>query len=308
MNTEFPPGNNGTNLFGSTSHLGVNLEQLLFAPTYAAMYGRQFSWGIAPLLAYQTFSATGLDAFCGLKTNPCPGAPANEHLTGQGSDTSFGAGLRLGWMGKFNNNMTLGLAYATKVYMTKFERYQELLAEQGDFDIPANMSIGMAYEVDRTLIVAADIQQIWYSGIAAVSNPGPSLTGANVFADGQGRLGQNNGLGFGWDDMTIFKFGVIKILSANWTARAGLSFTDQPIPDDQATFNILAPGVIEKHMAFGFSFRNSPHSEWSITYEHAFENEVKGDFPVAFGGTPDAKQTNLKMYQETLEVGYTWMY
>ena len=38
-----------------------------------------------------------------------------------------------------------------------------------------------------------------------------------------------------------------------WTWRAGYSYGSQPIPDREVLFNILAPGVEEQHLTFGFS-------------------------------------------------------
>ena len=55
--------------------------------------------------------------------------------------------------------------------MTKFDKYRDLFAEQGDFDIPANWTAGIAYDVTPDLTLVADIQQIMYSDIKAINNP-----------------------------------------------------------------------------------------------------------------------------------------
>jgi long-chain fatty acid transport protein len=129
----------------------------------------------------------------------------------------------------------------------------------------------------------------------------------NVFAEGQGGLGAGNGLGFGWRDMTIYKLGLVHRYDSRWTFRGGLSYGTQPIPASEVTLNIMAPAVIEKHLAAGCSYRlpGSMGGEVIFTYNHALENDVTGDFAQAFGGTPGAAQTRLEMDQNTFDIGYT---
>ena len=44
--------------------------------------------------------------------------------------------------------------------MSEFERYKNLFAEQGDFDIPSNYAVGLSYKVKPNIGVAFDIQRI----------------------------------------------------------------------------------------------------------------------------------------------------
>jgi len=45
-----------------------------------------------------------------------------------------------------DDKLTVGLTYASKTYMTKFDKYKGLFAEQGDFSIPENYGIGLAFK------------------------------------------------------------------------------------------------------------------------------------------------------------------
>src|SRR5690606_17575514 len=65
------------------------------------------------------------------------------------------------------------------------------------------------------------------------------------------------GAGFGWDDMTIVKLGWQWQQSNEQTWRAGVSYGEQLIPDEEVLFNILAPGVQEWHFTVGFTHRFS---------------------------------------------------
>ena len=67
-------------------------------------------------------------------------------MTDRGYDSSTGFGVRLGFMGKPTQNLTVGLSYAPKINMTEFDSYAGLFAGKGDFDIPANASIGLALQ------------------------------------------------------------------------------------------------------------------------------------------------------------------
>ncbi len=313
----------GTNLFGSATNLGVDLAQLIFAPTISYKVNDTHSVGASLLLGYQRFKAYGLQNFCGLKAdgtcNPMTGAgigsaAADNGLTDQGYDDAFGVGVRIGWHGQISDKLSLGAAYSSKIYMEEFDKYDQLFAEDGDFDIPANWSLGMAYKVNPKWTVSADVQYIEYSDVKSIANDGPDVNAANVLALGAnpiGRaLGNDDGLGFGWDDMTIFKLGAIYEHDDNFTYRFGLSYGEQPIDDDQLAFNILAPAVIETHATAGFSYRPSgkDDQEFSFTYMHAFENDVRGAFPVAFGGTPGGEETSLEMYQHAFEFAYSWKF
>lgn len=317
-----PPFPAGTpaNLYGYPNEgLGVDLAQLIFAPTIAYKINESHTVGASLLVGYQRFKARGLQGFCGLKgdgtCNPMTGAgvgsaAANKGLTNQGYDDAWGYGLRVGWQGKMSENVTLGAAYSSKIYMDEFDKYDKLFAEDGDFDIPANWSVGIAAKVTPKTTVSFDIQQIDYSDVNSIANHGPTTNNPmNPFAEGQTFLGTDNGLGFGWDDMTIFKVGAVYEHDAHFTYRFGYSHTEQPIGNDEIAFNILAPAVVEDHVTAGFTYRptGKDDNEVTVAFMHAFHNKEKGAYPQAFnGGFPG--QASIEMYQNAVEIGYSWKF
>ena len=117
------------------------------------------------------------------------------------------------------------------------------------------------------------MQEIWYSGVASVGNPIGNLFGCPTAGAGgtdlQSCLGGSRGAGFGWRDMTIYKLGLRWQLNDDWTGRVGVSHGTQPIPSSQVTFNILAPGVIENHIAVGFTRRDGEHGEFNFAFTYA---------------------------------------
>lgn len=294
MNTDYPAlgGAFGTmNSLGGGGALGVDLMQLIVAPTAAYKVAPNHSIGISPLLGYQKFAATGIQGFGVISSDPTA-------LSNKGNDDAFGYGVRIGYMGKVSPTVTIGAAYSTKVDFDEFSKYKGLFAEQGDLDLPENYSLGFAWQATPAFRLAVDYQRINYSDVKAIGNP------SDAYATG-GILGLNNGSGFGWADMDILKLGVEYKYSQNLLLRAGYSHADSPIDGNQpaeATFNILAPGVIEDHVTLGFTYTLASGDEVTMAYMHGFENDVSGIRPAGFGGGVDT----TKMYQNSLGIQYSW--
>lgn len=294
MNTDYPVlgGAFGTtNSLGGQGALGVDLMQVVIAPTIAFKIAPNHSIGVSPLLGYQKFAATGLQGFAAISSD-------GSAVSNKGNDDAYGFGVRIGYMGKISSSVTLGAAYSTKINFQEFDKYKGLFAEQGDLDLPENYNLGVAWQVNSTFKLAADYQRIKYSGVAAIGNS------SNAYTSGQ-LLGQDNGPGFGWDDMDIWKLGAEYKLSPQMTVRAGYSFADSPIDGAQpseATFNVVSPGVIEHHATLGFTYTLASGDEMTVAYMHGFENEVSGVRPAAFGGGTDT----TKMYQNSIGFQYSW--
>ena len=180
--------------------------------------------------------------------------------------------------------------------MGKLSSYKGLFANQGEFDIPENYGIGIAIKATPKLTGAADVQQ---------SNYGDGDSRSNPLVPNRCRspLGSDNGAGFGWRNMTVFKLGASYAWSEKLTLRAGVSTTRQPIPKSETLFNMIALGVIENHLTLGATWAVSPSSELSVAYMHAFSKKVKGSasFPMA---PPGFVEANLKMYQDSLGIAY----
>ena len=282
--------------FGGTSPAGVDLMQLFIAPTMAWKLGNH-SIGVSLNLAYQRFEAYGLEPFAGFSSDPA-------NFTNRGYDDSTGYGVRIGWIGQISPAVALGATYQSKTSMSEFDKYRGLFANQGDFDIPANYGIGVAWKASPALTIAGDIVQIEYSGVASVGNPVNSLFMGVPF-------GATNGPGFGWEDTTVFKLGVTYDLNPNVTLRAGYVTLKQPIPSSQTFLNILAPGVVEDHLTLGATWKMGNNGELTVMYMHAFEKEVNGQGSIPPGAPPGGMgggEANLRMSQNSLGIAYGWKY
>lgn len=250
--------------------LGVDMMQLLVPISVAYKVNDDHAIGASLVLAETRFRAYGLQAFQAFDLfMPISSDPTK--LTNNGFDYSYGAGVKLGWLGEFfGDKVTLGLAYASRTWMSKFDKYSGLFAEQGDFDIPENYGIGLAIKPAKNLVIAADIVRINYSDVASVGNRGPSTTlgpsGIPSFLDPSLELGNDNGMGFGWEDQTVYKLGIQYGVNNRLQVRAGFNYGKSPIPNDQVTFNTLAPATVEKHYSVGFTYKANENLEVTGTY------------------------------------------
>lgn len=283
MNTNYPAKTFG---FAPT---GVNLSQMFIAPTYAARFGGgKHAIGLTGLIAYQMFKAEGLQAFSAFSSDA-------GNLTNRGNDSAMGFGVRVGYLGQFTKQFALGASYQSRTAMGTFKKYAGLYAEQGDFDIPSNWTVGVALTPNERLRIAVDVQRMNYSEVKSVGNPMlPNLM--------QARLGDDGGAGFGWSDMTAVKFGVEHQAAKGFTWRAGYAYGQQPVPDSEVLFNILAPGVIEQHATFGFSKAVGAGKTFDFALTRAFNKDVSGKNPLE---APGQQTITLSMDQWVFTVGYT---
>lgn len=294
MNTDYPagqlnlgPGASGRNLLAGPGHLGVNLSQVLLAPSISWKFHESQSIALAPIVGYQRFKAYGLAAFSPLSQDPTA-------LTDVGLDESWGGGVRVGYLWNIRPEVALGATYASPVFNQGFSRYRGLFAGDGSFDIPQNLGLGIAWQVSPEVRLAADYKWIDYAGVDAVGNS----------SSNPGRLGQSGGPGFGWRSISVFKVGADWKVAEHWTLRGGYSFNENPVRSEDVTFNILAPAVIQHHVAAGLTFEFGRH-ELTLAYVHAFENTVTGESKfVALGQAPAGTQERIRMSQDSLGLAY----
>jgi long-chain fatty acid transport protein len=300
----FNPGATGPyNILCGTGRLGVDLTQLIIAPTFSMKATEGHSFGISPLFGYQRFKAEGLQGFQGFTPNPATFS-TNNHLTNQGYDTSTGYGLRVGWMGRLSESFSVGAAYATRMKMSKFDKYKDLFAEEGGFDLPSNFNAGIAFAPTSKITLALDYQRINYSEVKSVGNPSTN-TGNATAATGftVGSLGCGSCRGFGWQDVNVFKLGVEYQYDPALTLRAGYNHSSNPIQSRDVTFNILAPGVIQDHVTAGLTYAFGKASELTVAYMHAFKNSVSGSSLYNSFGVP-AGNEKIEMYENSLGVAW----
>lgn len=278
---------------------GVDLQQLFISPTFAMKINPSNSIGVSLNIVHQSFRANGLTNLCNA---PVPGAPPGTAFssnpsacTDNGHADSNGVGVRIGWIGQLTPTLSLGATYQFRTHMKGFDKYSGLFANAGQFDIPANYGIGVAWKATPALTVAADVMRIEYGNVPAI---------ANGMLPGQ-LGGQTNGPGFGWKSINVYKLGVAYQYNEALTLRAGWNHSDNPVGSSDILFNTLAPGVIQDHLTLGATYAVAKNMEVSFDYVHAFSKSVSGPLPANFGFTGTE---TLSMSQNVLGVSLGWKY
>ena len=296
MNTNYDHGIPMFNGAEAPRRTSMNLMQMFIVPSLAWKLNDNHSVGIGINLVAQSLKVRGIQAFDNALFTKHPGK-----VTNNGTDYSYGAGLRVGWLGQMNKWLSLGATYQSRTWMSDFDDYKGLLAEGGSFDVPENYGAGIAIAFTPKFTVALDVVQINFSDIDSMGNGGPTTNSR------WNPMGSSSGAGFGWDDMTVYKLGLSYQLNPKWVFRAGYNHGDAPMGRKDTLLNILAPATVEDHATLGATWAIDKKSELTFHYMHAFKNEIKGK-----GSTPEVihpifklGEANIKMHQDSLGIGYS---
>jgi long-chain fatty acid transport protein len=291
MNTAYDNGVPfGAGSFGGLpgTSTSIDLKQVFIAPTASYKVNENVAIGASVNLVGQRFEAEGLGAFAGFSSDP-------TKLTDNGGSKSTGVGASVGIQGKLSDKLSAGLAYRSKVGMSKLDEYSGLFPNGGEFDVPAATTAGIAYRATPQTLIAADVQKIEYSGVDAIGNaPTTPLP-----------FGADGGPAFGWGDQTVYKVGVKHQLNDGLALMAGYNRGDSPLSGDVTTVNVLAPAVVEEHISFGFEKKLTPKSKIVGSYIHAFENTVEGTATVPPPGPIPMDAYDLTMDQDAVGIAYS---
>lgn len=312
MNTTYPATFNG-NPFPSCAIVGgvycggatgVDLKQMFISVGVAKRFG-SISVGIAPIFAVQLFKADGL-GFFGFP--PIPGLTFSSdptHLTNNGYSWSYGGGARLGVEWKITPSLRLGVAGQTPIFMTAFSKYAGLFAGNGQFNIPGNITAGIAFDALPTLTLMAEYKHIFYSGVPAIANPSAQIILPPI---GPGRrLGQGDGPGFGWHDINVYTFGAEWRVTPNLALRAGYAHNDNPVRGLDVTFNILAPGIVTDHITGGFGYKFSENLNLDFALTYVPTKKVSGPEATPFGYNL-LRTITLNMHQWEAALGMSYKF
>lgn len=287
-------GNQPGNFFLGCGQLGFDLAQLILATTLSYRYTDGQSVGIAPLFAYQRFKAYGLQAFEGLSQAP-------DAVSNNGYEGAYGAGVRIGWYGQLRPWLSLGAAYSTRIYMQHFESYRGLLAGNGDFDVPANYSLGLGLKPLASLTLGFDVQRIEFGGIKALGNGVQ-----NSLQDPAGSpLGSASGSGFNWSDQTNYRAAIAWTALPTLTLRAGYAYGDRPQRDASAnsvSFNLMAPNPVRNATA-GFTWAFARGHDLQFAYGRYLKGTYGGPGATPLGGTE-----SVTPYVNTFYLGWSRRY
>lgn len=294
-------GNFGV-LGGNTDGEGVwtysEVQQLGIPLNYAHRIHRNHVVGGGPVIGFQRFKATGLGYFKPVSTDP-------DNLTDNGWDNSVGIGGAVGYLGHFGRYLDLAAAYHSEVRMTPFKKYSGLFAEGGKMDMPAQYMVGLGLHPTSKWRIGLDYHLIKYSNVPSMANSHSQALAVNTDESNfEKTVGGDDGAGFGWEDVNIYKIGTSYDIDRSFTVRAGYSFGNSPIGGEDVLFNVLAPAVTKEHLAAGLSKTFNNKYEVDFSYVRTFKNTVRGTNP----NNMVDEEIALSMEQHDVELGFSMLF
>jgi hypothetical protein len=246
----------------TSSTLGLpqpGVERTVVTPSLVQEWSDGSAAKLSAVLAYQRFASLGL----GMSQWQNGIAPPTWAETG---NTSYGAGARVDVGGPLNERLRWGVAYQSRVGMDAFTTYRGVYSDPGDFDVPANASVGISYALTPTFGVDVGVQRVMYSAITPFTSASLPTRFLALLGDGASPM-------FAWRDLTVYSLG--------WTVHDNdlgdlqLRYTtrQQPVPTSVLLENALAADTANDmfsvgwsraigsntHMSFAASYASSPY-------------------------------------------------
>lgn len=256
-----------------------------FGPLYSEFCALQ----ISPSLAYQVTDRFSISAgptidLANLKADPgIFGAPddANgdtffSYPTGTHGQTTWGGGFVVGAYYQ-GDTWSTGASVKSPQWFDTFEfnSANELGQPRTlslDLELPMIISVGTAYTgIDRWLF-AVDARYLDYENTQGFGDSGFEPTGALR--------------GVAWNSILAVSTGVQFQVTDRFSLRAGYSWSENPVPEQQSAANSLSPVVIQNILTAGASWSLTSDCLISFAYLHAFENSVRGLYQTPAGGIP----------------------
>lgn len=234
--------------------------------------------------------------------------------TGQAKATGFGG--KLGLTYKANDKLTIGASYHTKTNLSDMTGDATLsMAVDGDlgagaltaeeidvvgqisvkdFQWPATLGLGMAYQANDQWKFTADYKRINWSEVMDKFNMVFVADATQAgYAAGFAGASLDVTLPQNWDDQNILQLGTEYKYSKSLALRAGLNLSNNPIPNDMV--NPLFPATVEKHITAGFGYSFSENSTIDFSLTHAPATEVTGNGSLNTGLNISHAQTNWQV-------------
>lgn len=267
------PGDPG---FPMRGKIGVDFAQFITAFNFAYRASERWTVGVSPLMVIQKFSARGLAGFGPLSVDP-------GSLDGRDADYEFGGGVRVGAIYQLRPDIRLGGQYTSQLFIRDYTKYDGLFVDGGDLDSPAHFTVGLAWEATDRLTLAFDYQRIFYGSIDTIGNPGPTAAELAGNITPARLLGGPDGIGFGWNDVSVYKIAAVHRWNDNVTLRAGWGHNSGVVSDSQALLAPLVPAGMRDVLSVGLTYQFTSGNEFSFGYFHSFGGSTQNPRTAFFG-------------------------
>jgi long-chain fatty acid transport protein len=203
-----------------------------------------------------------------------------------GKAKGYSVAAKLGFTFKLDEALTLGGVYQSAANLPDLEGGGY---EVDGFDMPAVVALGLAWQANDRLMLAADVKNVlWDSSMNTVTIHSPMGFAAPFQQD--------------WDNQLVVALGLSYRFNEAFTGRLGYNHGKNPIPDQFVSY--LWPAIEEDHYTVGFGYAFSKQSQVNFALSYAPEVSVTGTGPaMPFGNggmVIEHSQTNWQlMYSYT---------
>ncbi|MGH8519815.1 MAG: OmpP1/FadL family transporter, partial [Panacagrimonas sp.] len=178
-------------------------------------------------VGFQELSVQGLQFLDADAFSVSPG-----EVTNQGKDGVFTFSAGLGFKWQITPWLTAAAAYKSKNYNAQHDEYRGLVARGGKLELPSIYGGGFSIKPFEKLVVVLEAQRLTYRSEAAFRN------GLDKFLDGH-QLGSNDGPGFGFNDLNVYKLGIEYAATPKLTVRGGFLHGTGLLTKDNTFFAFL---------------------------------------------------------------------
>ncbi len=284
---------------GALTKAWSNMAMMELAIGGAYRVNDQLSVGFSPVLVYQSM---GLEMnFDKSRMYDQDGNSMGEGIYKLSMDSvsAYGIGFNIGAVYKINDMVQLGFVYKSKRYMQKLEWNTTPDGFMiGDdkvkmrLNMPRQVAFGINVRPIKPLKIEADVRWINYNNVMD-----------EVDIDGMNTMKK---WPFHWKNQWAFALGAEYAATDALTLRAGINYGKSPIKDKDVNSNVIAPAIVETHVAAGASYKISKNLELSFAYVHAFEHEESHKNTDPMSQMMYGPETKVKMYQDTAAVQITY--
>ena len=168
-------------------------------------------------------------------------------------------------------------------------------------DVAQQLGMGLAYKSSGWL-VEADIKWINFSDTmdsVAIGYPSGYVKPADPAP------GVPDVVNFGWDDQIVYSLGVQKQVGEKTKLRAGVNYGASPIEAEDVDANLGSVAIPEWHLSLGATRQLSKRVSGSVSYTHAFENELTSNKETSPGS---GTYNTIKISQNVLYLQVAYQY
>lgn len=228
--------------------------------------------GVALNLGLQLLEIEGLGRLAAFSEDP-------QHVSDQGRDLAASIGVSVGWLAQPLPGVEIGLSYRSPQWAERFDDYAGLLPDAGRFELPAIYGAGLSLQPFGTLRLALEWQRLLFGEEKASGNSVAQLAAGE-------QLGADDGPGFGWNNLTVYRIGLNWDIAPSLRVRIGYLDASQPTPARETLLGVFAANVTRRHYTAGFTHALGLDWEFSLYLTQATRGDQRGEnsIPLLLGG------------------------